>query len=134
VTTVMPEVTEDLYLIRPDGSQLIKLPTGSGRERHASWSPAGAAGGGRIAFVSDLDGEDNIYVIDVQDGLAGTLTRLTDSPEDKGWPIWSPEGDCLAFQQYRDNVVELHVVNADGTGPTKLAEDLSWGSGMSWTP
>jgi Tol biopolymer transport system component len=134
VTTVMPEVTEDIYLMRPDGSQLVKLTNGTGRERHASWSPVGAAGGGRIVFVSDLDGRDDIYVIDVQDGVAGTLTRLTDSPEVKGFPAWSHDGACVAFQQYRDNVLELYVVNADGTGLKKLAENLTWGSGMSWTP
>jgi Tol biopolymer transport system component len=134
LTTVMPEATEDIYLVRPSGSQLVRLTNGTGRERNASWSPVGAAGEGRIAFVSDVDGRDELYVIDVHDGVAGTLTRLTDGPEDKGFPAWSPDGACLAFQQYRDREVELYVVNADGSGLTKLAENLIWASRLSWTP
>jgi Tol biopolymer transport system component len=134
VTTVMPEAPEAIYLVRSDGSQLVKLPTGPGRVRYASWSPVGAAGGERIALVSDLDGRSDLYVVGVQDGEAGSLTRLTDNSEDKGWPVWSPDGTCLAFQQYSGNVVELYVMSTDGTGLSKLAENLVWGGGMSWAP
>jgi Tol biopolymer transport system component len=134
MTTVVPEATEEICLVRPDGSQLTRLTDGTGRSRHATWSPAGTDGRGRMVFVSDLDGADDIYVIAVQDGVAGTVTPLTDSPEDEGWPIWSPDGACLALQRHPDSAVELYAVNAGGSGLNKLAENLSWGGGMSWTP
>jgi Tol biopolymer transport system component len=89
---------------------------------------------GRIAFLSDLEGADNLYVMDVQDGAAGALTRLTAGDEVKGFPIWSPDGACLAYQQYQGNVLELWVAGIDGEGPRRVAEGLVWGAGTSWAP
>ena len=71
---------------------------------------------------------------EIQDGVAGDLTRLTDSPDDKGYPIWSPDGTCLAYQVYGDEGVELNVVSAQGGGSRVLADNLVWGTGLSWTP
>ncbi|MFC2038122.1 hypothetical protein ACFLYD_09265, partial [Chloroflexota bacterium] len=133
LTTVVPAQPRDVYVIDSDGGGLTNLTSGAGNEKHASWSP----GGERIAFVSDRDGNDEIYVMAVPDGTDGGgkgLTRLTDSPEDDSHPTWSPDGRCLAFESYRDGALGLYVMHVDGSGLKKLADSADWGTVPSWSP
>jgi Tol biopolymer transport system component len=133
VTTVEPEPPQGIYLIQRDGSGLTQLTNGGGRERQAAWSGDGM----RIAFVSNREGDDEIYVLTLSQGTGGqgtTLTRLTDSPERDWYPVWSPDGACLAFESRRDGDWGLYVMHADGSGLTKLADSAGWGFGPRWAP
>jgi Tol biopolymer transport system component len=133
VTTVMPEQPRDIYVIRSDGSELTRVTDGVGHARQATWSPDGKS----IAFVSDRDDNDEIYVMFLGEGpgaAGGESFRLTDSPEDNLHPTWSPDGQCLAFVSYDDGESALYVMNADGSGQTRLAEDIVWSRGPSWSP
>lgn len=137
LTTVVPKPPRGIYLIHRDGSALTKLTNGAGIEKHATWAPDSAPGEGRIAFVSDRDGNDEIYVMAIGEGAeagGGGPTRLTDHPEDDAYPAWSPDGTCLAFESRRDGDWGLYVMNADGGGLVKLADSVGWGSGPSWSP
>jgi TolB protein len=64
----------------------------------------------RIAFVSDRDGNRDIYAMD-PDG--GNVTRLTDDPADDSSPSWSPDGTQIAFVSDRDGQPALYVTAAD---------------------
>jgi TolB protein len=137
VTTVTPKQPKNIYVIDKDGGGLTKLTNGAGREKHASWSPDGK----RIAFVSDRDGNDEVYVMAADGAIAvgadaarSALTRLTDSPEDDSHPRWSPDGTCLAFVSRRGDAWELYVMNADGSGLKKLVDSVDWGSSPGWAP
>jgi Tol biopolymer transport system component len=136
-TTVMPEPAVAIYVIDSDGGGLARLTNGAGNVKHATWSPVAAAGGERIAFVSDRDGNDEIYVMVVPEGAgagSGEPLRLTDSPGDDSHPTWSPDGTCIAFESRSDGELGLYVMPADGSGLTKLAEEVVSGSGPSWSP
>jgi Tol biopolymer transport system component len=133
LTTVVPKPPQGIWLIHRDGSGLTRLTNGAGIEREATWSPDGT----QIAFVSDRDGNDEIYVLAVGEGTAagsGEPVRLTDHPEDDRRPTWSPDGTCLAFESRRDGEWGLYVMNAGGSGLKKLAGSAGWGSSPSWSP
>jgi TolB protein len=67
---------------------------------------------GTIAFVSDRDGNDEIYTI-YADG--SDLTRLINSPGDDRAPAWDPRyGSSLAFVSDRDGNDALYVMDDDG--------------------
>lgn len=81
---------------------------------------------GRIAFVSDRDGNPEIYVMNA-DGT--DLTRLTDTPGAERDPVWSPDGQRIAFL-YGD----IYVMNADGTDRTQITNTSAGKENIAWSP
>jgi len=72
-------------------------------DKHARWSPDGKT----IAFISDLSGEEQIYLID-QSGR-GEPEALTDNHKVMlSAPEWSPDGERLA---YSDKDGKLFILN-----------------------
>jgi len=67
---------------------------------------------GTIAFVSDRDGNPEIYTINT-DGSG--FKRLTTSPGRDIDPSWSPDGLRIAFTSDRDGAMHLYEMNADGS-------------------
>jgi hypothetical protein len=78
---------------------------------------------GRIVFVSNRDGNAEIYVMDA-DG--SDQTRLTNNFEqmDDNHPAWSADGSKIAFVSNRDGYQpEIYVMNADGSNQTRLTNN-----------
>ncbi len=75
-----------------DGSrEPRRLTAGSKRDADPRWSPDG----GRLAFVSDRDGETlQLYVLPL---AGGDPRRLTNLKEDVCQAVWSPDGATIAF-------------------------------------
>ncbi|NJK82136.1 MAG: hypothetical protein HC914_20690 [Chloroflexaceae bacterium] len=71
----------------------------------------------KIAFVSDRDGDNEIYSMNT-DGSA--ITNLTFNPANDTEPAWSPDGLQLAFVSNRSGNNEIYIMNADGTGLYQL--------------
>ena len=86
---------------------------------------------GQIAFVSDRDGNSEIYLMNA-DGAG--LVNLTNDPASDGRPTWSPDGTQLAFVSNTSGVSAIYVMNADGTGVHRLT-NLAAGCGLPvWSP
>jgi Tol biopolymer transport system component/serine/threonine protein kinase len=83
-----------IWTMKPDGSDLRQLTFGPGNKTQPRWSP----NGNRIAFVSDIDGNKEIYIIN-NDG--SHIVNLTNDPYDDYDPAWSPDGSTLAFTTTR---------------------------------
>ena len=66
----------------------------------------------KIVFVSDRDGNSEIYTCNT-DG--SNITRLTDDPGNDDDPVWSPDGTRIAFTSNRDGSSEIYIMNADGS-------------------
>ena len=72
----------------------------------------------------------DVWVYDV---LRGAPTRLTFNGSN-GWPIWSPDGKRLAFSATTAGVINLHTINADGSGqPVRLATSDETQFPSSWS-
>src|SRR5207253_9113056 len=74
--------------------------------------PAVAARSGRIAFTSDRDGTEQIYLMNA-DG--SNPTRLTRGPASNSNAAWSPDGTTIAFASNRARNAKNPVTAADGS-------------------
>lgn len=86
---------------------------------------------GKIAFVSDRDGNFEVYAMN-SDG--SSVTRLTNNPATEGEPAWSPDGTKIAFESGRDGNVEIYVMNPDGSGQTRLTNNPADDEDLDWQP
>src|SRR5207245_9594516 len=72
---------------------------------------ASTARTGPIAFVSDRDGNADIYVMNA-DG--SSPTRLTNNPAADLDPAWPPDRTKIAFASNPDGNYPINVLHADG--------------------
>lgn len=86
----------------------------------------------QIAFVSDRDGDDDIYLID-SDG--SNLLPLTDNTTPDSFPAWSPDGSRIAYVSELDEHRTIHVMNADGSNTVEVTptHDVD-GTFPTWSP
>lgn len=85
---------------------------------------------GRIAFVSDRDGNPEIYSVHV-DGTG--IERLTNAPAVDDQPSWSPDGRRIAFVSDRSGSREIYVMNADGSNVVRRTFSF-YSADPSWSP
>ena len=81
----------------------------------------------KIAFNSNRDGNDEIYVMN-QDGTG--QTRLTNDAASDVGPAWSPDGTKIAFNRGFD----IFVMNADGSSQLRLTSGAAMNIAPSWSP
>lgn len=89
----------------------------------------------RIAFISDRDGNSELYVMNT-DGSG--LKRLTDTEADEWYPSWSPDGRRIAFLAETPGLplYKVFVVDADGSNLTEVVGTNQPSSPVaySWSP
>src|SRR2546427_98337 len=87
---------------------------------------------GKIAFVREEDGKEEIYVMD-PDG--SNQTRLTDDSSYNIEPAWSPAGVKIAFSSNRDGKFAIYVMDSSGGNLIKLTSNASANdSHPTWSP
>jgi len=90
-------------------------------------------GGNRIVFVSERDGNDEIYVMDADGSNQINLTN--NMAKDYSFPpIWSPNGTKIAFVSDRDGDADIYVMDADGSNQINLTNHTAGDYSPSWSP
>lgn len=109
----------DIYVVRADGSQLVRLTTDPSIEKDPAFSHDGRS----LAFASNRGGAMQVYVMDL---ATSGVRKLTSSTLSADQPSWSHDDRRIAFRGsgHRDagpylGPVEqsVYVINADGTAP-----------------
>lgn len=85
----------------------------------------------KIVFVSDRNGNEDIYVMNAN----GTnVVQLTDNPASDRSPVWSPDGTKIAFVSNREWNSDIFVMNADGTDVVQLTDSFAEDLNPAWSP
>jgi Tol biopolymer transport system component len=84
---------------------------------------------GQLAFESNLDGNWDIYILDIYRNILFNLTR---HPADDLGPAWSPQNGQIAFYSDRDSETgtEIYVMNTNGSEIHRITQQ----SGSYWRP
>lgn len=86
----------------------------------------------RIAFVSDRDGNLEIYVMQPDGTDAQRLTHHDAQDIDPGW---SPDRRQIAFASTRDGPFAVYIMNADGSNVRQVTpNDGNYYGSPAWSP
>ncbi len=72
--------------------------------------------GDRVALGIDI-GENDIWVLDL---ARGVRTRLTFGPIANAYPVWSPDGQWIAYSTVRNGQTSIYRKRADGSGAEEV--------------
>jgi PKD repeat protein len=120
----------EIYLSPATGAPVVNLTNLPGASDFLpDWSPDGT----KIAFSSNRDGPNRIYLMNV-DGSA--VVRLETGTDVATAPSWSPDGTRLAFNCARVLGPPVHVcvIGADGSGFARLTGDETSDRDPAWSP
>jgi len=91
--TIVFDMLGDLYTLPVSGGKATRLTHGIAHDMQPRFSPDGK----RVVFVSDRDGNDNVWVLNVDGGAVTQLTAEKDnvylSPE------WTPDGQYVVVSR-----------------------------------
>ena len=85
----------------------------------------------KIVFVSDRDGNAEIYSCNA-DG--SNINRLTNNTATDDEPVWSPDGSHIAFVSDRTGHSEIYIMNADGSNVVRKTFSESYCQNPTWSP
>jgi len=117
-------------------SLTAEVPAGAGHTTGTGHgdAPGGARpalGKGSIVFFSLRAGNDDVYVTDLG---GGHERRLTTHPAVDPAPAASPDRRTIAFAAEREGLMQLYLMDADGSDQHPLLKSGSFDYWPSWAP
>ncbi len=98
------QIIKELWTMNSSGGDVRQLLLTNSNCMFPSWSPDNS----KIAFSSDMDGNFDVWVVEV---LTKKLTKITDHPRLDTQPSWLPDGDKLAFISTRSGKSKIWIKN-----------------------
>jgi TolB protein len=129
-------LTWQIFAMNADGTNRQQWTQNGADDSTPIWSPDGR----RIAFVSQRDGNREIYVMPAPvlpaQGAVDSpgQVNITQSPGDDWTPAWSPDGKQIAFASIRQGNWEIFIANADGSGLKQVTDDGTGNMSPVWSP
>lgn len=122
----------EIYTMKSDGTDQLRLTNNTGVDYHPVWSPDGR----RIAYLSQ-NGSNFTFAIKMMNADGSNQAVITPLfynfcvwPFQDDWAMsWSPDGRKITFPENGD----IYSVNADGTDRVNLTNNPAWDSEPTWS-
>jgi Tol biopolymer transport system component len=89
--------------------------------------------GNKFVFSQKIDSDDINHSEICTIGVNGeAFQRLTNNTYWDLYPTWSPDGTKIAFLSFRENDLDIYVMNTDGTNQQKLYDSGSHDADIHW--
>ena len=119
----------EVYSILADGSENPKRLTSTRDDGESS--PKYSPGATSIAFLSDRNGDDDLYVMDV---LGNGEQRAVETDGKRTSFAWSPDGTRIAYVSEEANETEIHVVDVEEKQERRLTKNAATEQLGNWSP
>ena len=114
-----------LVLARVDGSERKILDTGPGNAGFPSFAPDGK----HIVFRNRAENAQGLHIVNIEDGRVRVLTSGRDD-----LPMWSPDGNLIAFTRAVGDGFDLFTIRPDGTDLKQLTDAPGHDAHCTWSP
>ena len=105
--------------------QIYRLTDTEEDESDIAWSPDGQ----RILFVSERDGNKEIYVMDY---TGSNETRLTFNQKDDYDPIWGTDGTSVIFVSELDGDSDIFIMDTEGQSQQRVTNNDAIDESPTW--
>jgi Tol biopolymer transport system component len=138
-----PDPSTEIHMVSLDGRNDYRLTNDPAIDAHPAWNPAAPTPPTplaaetpvkqtpRLAFVTDRDGNQEIYALNAE---TGESARLTDDPGADIEPAWSPDGKTIAFIRRTGAGSQLMLMRADGSDGRTLPGSPEDEGHPAWSP
>ncbi|MGQ0648005.1 MAG: amidohydrolase family protein [Gemmatimonadaceae bacterium] len=92
--TIVFDMLGDLYTLPMAGGRATRLTSGMSWDCMPRFSPDGRT----VAFVSDRDGSDNLWIVNVDGTGAQRVTKEVDNALSS--PVWTPDGQYIIARRF----------------------------------
>jgi Tol biopolymer transport system component len=108
-----------------DAGHISRLTDNPAADTQPAWEP----GLRRLAFTSNRDGQNEIYMMNA-DGT--NPVNLTNNPADDQYPTWSIDGGWIAFSSNRDGNYEIYILNVSSLEVRNLTNNPANDTQPNW--
>ncbi len=111
--TIAFDMLGNIFLMPSNGGKAERLMEGMSFDSHPKFSPDGKS----LLFLSDRDGNDEVWLMNLATKKTSQLTKST--KENVQSADWSPDGNYIVVAQGRRNL-KLHLYHKDGGSGIQL--------------
>ena len=111
--TIAFDLMGDIYTIPISGGKATPITKGMAYDTHPKFSPDGKS----IAFTSDRNGGENVWIKDLETGDSTMITKETDKHIQSA--EWTPDGEYLVVSKGGRNL-KLYLYHKEGGGGAQL--------------
>ncbi len=129
------ETEGEVWAMKSNGTGAKEIVADTfGSSHDPSWSPDGK----KLVFISDPDGDDDVYTVGVKGPGAPKILKDTDGDAGEDDPAWSPNGKWIAFESDRRDQVDsdddIFVIKPNGKKERRITSGNSDYDDPAWSP
>lgn len=125
----IPSGLPDLFVMDADGSnksQILEAPD------TLEFSPRWSNDASQVLFVSEREGQTNLFVLGLADE---SITQITDLDQPVTEIAWSPDGSRIVYAMGENPGQDLYVIDAAGESePVRLTDDGQFNTFPAFSP